>query len=47
MYEFDYSSATSLDDAASRLGSDEDARLVAGGMTLLPTLKLRLASRVS
>jgi len=43
MYEFDYSRAASLDDAASRLGSDEDARLVAGGMTLLPTLKLRLA----
>ena len=43
MYEFEYSRATSLNDAASRLGSDEDARLVAGGMTLLPTLKLRLA----
>jgi carbon-monoxide dehydrogenase medium subunit len=43
MYEFDYSRATSLSDAASRLGGDEDARLVAGGMTLLPTLKLRLA----
>jgi carbon-monoxide dehydrogenase medium subunit len=43
MYEFEYSRATSLSDAASRLGGDEDARLVAGGMTLLPTLKLRLA----
>jgi aerobic carbon-monoxide dehydrogenase medium subunit len=43
MYEFEYSRAASLDDAASRLGSDEEARLVAGGMTLLPTLKLRLA----
>jgi carbon-monoxide dehydrogenase medium subunit len=43
MYEFEYRSATSLDDAANRLGGDEDARLVAGGMTLLPTLKLRLA----
>jgi carbon-monoxide dehydrogenase medium subunit len=43
MYEFEYSRATSLSDAASRLGSDEDARPVAGGMTLLPTLKLRLA----
>ncbi|MGE0260528.1 MAG: xanthine dehydrogenase family protein subunit M [Alphaproteobacteria bacterium] len=43
MYEFEYSRATSLADAASRLGGDEDARLVAGGMTLLPTLKLRLA----
>src|SRR5947208_7300079 len=42
MYEFDYVRATSLDDAASRL-SDEEAKLVAGGMTLVPTLKLRLA----
>ena len=42
MYEFDYSRATSLDDAAKRL-ADEDAKLVAGGMTLIPTLKLRLA----
>src|SRR5712671_329453 len=42
MYEFDYHRATSLDDAAGRLG-DADAKLVAGGMTLIPTLKLRLA----
>jgi len=42
MYEFDYHRPTSLDDAARLLG-DEDAKLVAGGMTLIPTLKLRLA----
>src|SRR5271155_35870 len=42
MYEFDYVRAASLDDAAGKLG-DADAKLVAGGMTLLPTLKLRLA----
>ena len=42
MYEFEYHRAASLDDAAGRLG-DEEAKLVAGGMTLLPTLKLRLA----
>ena len=42
MYEFDYVKAASLDDAAKRLGKEE-AKLVAGGMTLLPTLKLRLA----
>ncbi|MGC2411304.1 MAG: xanthine dehydrogenase family protein subunit M [Stellaceae bacterium] len=42
MYEFDYSRATSLDDAARALG-DADAKLVAGGMTLIPTLKMRLA----
>jgi carbon-monoxide dehydrogenase medium subunit len=42
MYEFDYNRPTSLDDAAGRLG-DADAKLVAGGMTLIPTLKMRLA----
>src|SRR5213595_412418 len=42
MYEFDYHRPTSLDDAASRL-SDEEAKMVAGGMTLIPTLKMRLA----
>jgi aerobic carbon-monoxide dehydrogenase medium subunit len=42
MYEFTYHKAASLD-AAAKLLSDEDAKLVAGGMTLIPTLKLRLA----
>src|SRR5713101_3567459 len=42
MYEFDYTRPTSLDDAARGLG-DADAKLVAGGMTLIPTLKMRLA----
>ncbi len=42
MYEFDYSKPASLDDAARAL-SDADAKLVAGGMTLVPTLKMRLA----
>jgi len=42
MYEFEYQKPASLDDVARQL-SDEDAKLVAGGMTLIPTLKLRLA----
>ena len=42
MYEFEYVKAASLDDAAKRLANDE-AKLVAGGMTLIPTLKFRLA----
>jgi carbon-monoxide dehydrogenase medium subunit len=42
MYEFEYVKAASLDDAAKRL-ANEDAKLVAGGMTLIPTLKFRLA----
>ncbi|HTZ36472.1 MAG TPA: xanthine dehydrogenase family protein subunit M [Stellaceae bacterium] len=42
MYEFNYHQPASLDDAAKLLGN-EDAKLVAGGMTLIPTLKQRLA----
>ena len=43
MYEFNYHKPTSLDEIASLLTANEDAKLVAGGMTLLPTLKQRLA----
>ncbi|HWB51876.1 MAG TPA: xanthine dehydrogenase family protein subunit M [Stellaceae bacterium] len=43
MYEFTYHKAASLDDAAKALAANEDAKLVAGGMTLIPTLKQRLA----
>jgi len=43
MYEFDYQKAASLDDAAKFLAAHDDAKLVAGGMTLIPTLKQRLA----
>ena len=42
MYEFDYHTPASLADAVRLLGAEE-AKLVAGGMTLIPTLKLRLA----
>jgi aerobic carbon-monoxide dehydrogenase medium subunit len=42
MYEFDYAKPASLADAAKAL-ADDDAKLVAGGMTLIPTLKQRLA----
>jgi aerobic carbon-monoxide dehydrogenase medium subunit len=43
MYEFDYQKAANLEDAAKVLAANEDAKLVAGGMTLIPTLKQRLA----
>ncbi|GAB4155881.1 MAG: xanthine dehydrogenase family protein subunit M [Sphingomonadales bacterium] len=43
MYGFDYLKAASVADAANRLAADEDAKLLAGGMTLLPTLRQRLA----
>jgi aerobic carbon-monoxide dehydrogenase medium subunit len=42
MYEFNYHKPASLGDVAKLLGN-EDAKLVAGGMTLIPTLKQRLA----
>lgn len=44
MYEFEYHKPSSLDEAARLLSQNEDATLVAGGMTLLPTMKQRLAS---
>ncbi|HAA93049.1 MAG TPA: carbon monoxide dehydrogenase [Rhodospirillaceae bacterium] len=43
MYNFDYHKPKDLDDAEDKLTSAEDPKLVAGGMTLIPTLKQRLA----
>ncbi|HWK30209.1 MAG TPA: xanthine dehydrogenase family protein subunit M [Solirubrobacter sp.] len=40
---FDYERATSLDGAIAALKAHEDARIVAGGHSLLPMMKLRLA----
>lgn len=42
MYDFTYQRAGSVDDAKSKFGGAEDPRYLAGGMTLLPTLKFRL-----
>ncbi len=44
MYDFNYHRPASVADAASLLGSGSDAQLLAGGQTLLPTMKQRLAS---
>ncbi|MBS28769.1 MAG: carbon monoxide dehydrogenase [Alphaproteobacteria bacterium] len=43
MYQFNYQKAGSADEAASAVSSAEDGRFLAGGMTLIPTLKQRLA----
>ncbi|HEX9464346.1 MAG TPA: xanthine dehydrogenase family protein subunit M [Alphaproteobacteria bacterium] len=43
MYNFEYQRAASVADAAKAAKASDEAKLVAGGMTLLPTLKLRLA----
>jgi aerobic carbon-monoxide dehydrogenase medium subunit len=44
MYTFEYLRAQSVSDAAKLLASKPEAKLLAGGHTLLPTMKLRLAS---
>ncbi len=44
MYAFEFHRPTSLRQAASLLGKAEDGRLLAGGQSLLPMMKLRLAS---
>ncbi len=43
MYDFTYKKAGSIDDAVATHGAAEDASYMSGGMTLLPTIKLRLA----
>ncbi|GAA3528156.1 xanthine dehydrogenase family protein subunit M [Nonomuraea rosea] len=41
--QFDYVRPGSLSEACQALGSDEDAKVLAGGQSLLPLLRLRLA----
>jgi len=43
MYDFAYQKPGSLADAVKALGSDADAKALAGGMTYIPVLKQRLA----
>ena len=43
MYDFAYQKPASLADAVAALTSDADAKALAGGMTLIPVLKQRLA----
>ena len=42
MNSFHYHRAGSLNEAAQRLSGNDQARLLAGGMTLIPSLKHRL-----
>jgi carbon-monoxide dehydrogenase medium subunit len=44
MYNFTYHRPSSLDDVAKLLGGADDGTVMAGGQTLLPTLKQRLAN---
>jgi carbon-monoxide dehydrogenase medium subunit len=42
MYDFNYQRASSIEDAASKHAAADDARYLAGGMTMVPVLKQRL-----
>ncbi len=44
MYAFDYEKAKGLGQAGAGLAADPEAKLLAGGMTLLPSMKHRLAA---
>ena len=44
MYPFAYFRAARVSDALARLAADPQAKLLAGGMTLLPSMKHRLAA---
>lgn len=43
MYQFDYRAPGSIEAALAALRGNDEAKILAGGMTLLPTMKLRLA----
>ena len=42
--EFDYVAVQTVEEAVSLLGADEEAKLLAGGHSLIPLMKLRLAA---
>jgi carbon-monoxide dehydrogenase medium subunit len=44
MYEFTYHRAASVADAAAKVAANPDAKLLAGGQTLIAAMKLRLAA---
>ena len=43
MYNFTFHRPTGLRQASNMLGKLEEAKILAGGQTLIPTMKLRLA----
>lgn len=43
MYQFNYHKAASASDAVAKLGANAEAKLLAGGQTLIASMKLRLA----
>ena len=46
LYSTSYHRASSIEDAGKLLSGAEDGKFIAGGQTLIPTLKQRLARLV-
>lgn len=44
MYPFEYHKAQSVQDAIAQISTSDDGKYLAGGMTLIPTMKQRLAA---
>lgn len=44
MYDVNYHRASSTEDAVTKVQAGEDAKFLAGGQTMLPTMKMRLAA---
>ena len=44
MYQFNYIKVKSIEEASIALSNNPEAKILAGGMTLIPTMKQRLAS---
>ena len=44
MYKFNYIKVETIEEASSALSKNPEAKILAGGMTLIPTMKQRLAS---
>ena len=44
MYDLQYSKPSSVNDAVAEIKKSSDAKFLAGGMTMIPTLKARLSS---
>jgi len=44
MYAFEYQKVASVADAAAKLAANPDAKLLAGGQSMVASMKLRLAN---
>ena len=44
MYQFNYKKVETVQEAVNELSANPESKILAGGMTLIPTMKQRLAS---